>query len=715
MNLTISLTNLLISGLFVLCLTACSESKTPTETLPDIVERASFPYFKNFTLFNFNPLNGEAEKLVSSNKSLMITLDTDSSDTETTTNEDDESSQESITHSPLPEYVVYVNDQSLYLYDFETRYVHTLLAFEADENNAIDSYICDLKKVITLDEIARKDNKILYKDEKKVYIKTSQLDDCSGDAASFTYLQVNIEESPTETFEVRRTVLNEHKHKHTHLHDHEGDHNHTHTLTTRDPDPDNNNATFDPTFHAHEHANTHDLQLFGDLDEHQYLTNEEINEAHNNTINTNILKDDVISQEIIFETHKILVGKKSAIDLALMYSGRPIVDIENEQFGYLGFNPIEAAYKFYHIRDTDTLEKELLWQVSNEEFLTRPTPPSPLIDSEILSPTTNRPSNYVILDDGLILEHNWKVIKFNLLDLFDDDQDNERDFSLSNPIFTRTEEAPYKKANMHYNTSTNKIAIEDNNNIYQLDNADILSTKLLRQLGEEILDIELRQLSEVIFVEKVFEINESSYTAVSNETSLEETLFSRNSDKHSFMHLDDALFFSYFDATSNSLKATALNSSLNTVFDEPLNHYLWTMTEDLLQSYETNEYITLVTSRDENEQAIDPATLSKPSIYTFNPQLPSDPDPDFTPDLDRDLTSLGQGDHGTLIGEIDSNIYSVNKVTILNKYYGFVELYESALDFENNIPKTYFFAPEASSINLNDSFGDMKLMPGATE
>jgi len=711
MNLTTSLTNVLTPCLFVLCLTACSESKTPSETLPDMVERVSFPYFKNFTLFGFNPLSGETEELVSSNKSLMITLDIDTSETESSESEDNE---ESITHSPLPEYVIYVRDQSLYLYDLETRYSHTLLSFAADNTNTIDSYICDLRKVITLDDFARKDKKVLYKEEKKVYIKTSELEDCSGDAASFTYLQINIEESPTETFQARRIVLNEHKHKHTHDHDHEGDHEHTHTLGTDEPDPDNNNSPFDPSFHAHEHTHTHDLDLFGDLDVHQYLTNEEINEAHNNTINTSILKNDVIYQEVKFETHKVLVGKIRPAEPALMYAGRPIVDIENEQFGYLGFDPIEAAYKFYYIRDIITLEKELLWQVSDEEFLTQPISPSPLIDSEILSATTNRPSNYVILNDGLVLEHNWKVIKFNLADLFDDDTDTERDFSLSNPIFTRTEEASYKKANMHYNTGTNKIAIEDNGNIYQLDNADLSSPTLLRQLGSDILDIKIKQLNDDIFVEKIFEINESSYTAISNSTSLERTLFSRNSDKHSFTYLDNELFISYFDAPSNSLKADALNNSLNYSFDEPENNAFWALTEDLLQSYETSEYIALVTSGDDTEQASDLTTLSNPNIYTFNPQLPSNPGPDFVPDLDLDLTSLGQGNYGTLIGEIDSDIYAVKKIMILNKYYGFVELYESAFDAENDTPKAYFFPPETSSVNLNDSFGGMKLMQSET-
>jgi hypothetical protein len=464
-------------------LAACSDSNTTEPSQIPITEKVLFPFIQDHTLYNFNPDTGTNKKLAESNKFLMIGLDIDQSEASTN---DEDSSDTFLNHTDLPEYVVYVEDQTLRLYDLFTRRDHLLTSFAATNEQTDDEFICDLKPSITVDKAHFDAKEILFKHEESVYIKTSTFETCEGTPSSFKYFEIKIEDSFTETFEIRRTTLLKHEHFHTHQHehdydhenDHEGNHNHVqdeigvtleeghkhdidgHEFDENYPDEaphdhshsDNNPDTLhthkhgfnvkDRKNHEHKHEHIHDFKYII-MDEHKFNDDPDTSpeKIHNKSSN----------QLTETETLPVLVGKRHVIDSALMYAGSPIVDINNKRLGYLGFNnsdpaPAKASYKFFETIDDGT-EKIESWKISSSEFLIQPEDYSGFIDRNF--------------SNAVMIEFNRKMVKWNLEDLFDDDKNIERQANIDSPMFTRplTSQDTYNGARYSINKTNDSIVI----------------------------------------------------------------------------------------------------------------------------------------------------------------------------------------------------------------------------------------------------------------
>jgi len=668
----------------LLSLSACSESEKVIETPPPVVEKISFPYINDHTLYSFEPVTGDRELIVQSNRKMMLSLDID----QTTSITIDE--ENFLQHSRLPEYIIYVTDQALHLYDPATRHDHELISFtpaQGDTSSAAE-YICDIQKIITIDKESAAQQETLLKDETGVYVKTSLNENCSEDEGaedegaedappSFNYYQLSIETSTTETFEIRQSSLLKHTHVSTHEHDHDNDsHSHEHS------DKEIEDKDFDTNNHAHNHTHTHE-KTFKDLVQHHHLTQEEVDETHNDTNN----------QEIEFRTFPVFVAKKLKIDQALMYSGTPIVDIENKQFGYLGFNTKEQAYKFY-ATDPENLKKTELW--------TMPVPGSliPLripTDKDQLFPHRNKPQVYQELPNGILLTHSAKLVKLVLEDLFDDDQDKEREFSFAHPLFETSDQ---KTASYHYNSETDEIAVKYENSIFIIKNHSNEPYKLVRTFSNDALDkFSIAPFSDEVIVLKDLSFNETpsvcptqdicSFTSVNIESGQENTLISKSTDGHRLRVFGNVILANLEDSENNTWNAQFFKTDLRTLFSPPLVNSIWGVLKDLRYDTENESTPTIVNANSgTSSEANEKPTLSAPNLYTF--------------DIDA---TLGQGE---LIGTIPTEVAYVKEIVVFNEYYGLIELKESSAP--DAPTKTYFFPPEISNINVTGEFGDMKLL-----
>ena len=331
-----------LAYVLIATLYGCSKSTKEAEALPELISAVNFPFIKNDTIYSFNPETGDSEALATAETGLILALDTDESNKET-----DDEDNEFFAHSIEAEYFVYANKQTLHIYDINTRKDHQIYDFKNDisfdpESQKIttktNNYICDIQKIVTWDEDTRLSKIVLYKDELGVYVKTSNLSDCSDPTGIYNYWQIIIK-TMDETFTIRRNTLLTHTHINRHFHDHDDEnyplaasHKHEHTL--KKGEPDKNGEEFDPNDHDHKHEHDHDF-LFEDTHPHDFLSKEEVDAVHN----------DLRNQKIIFETHPLFIGKKTtleSIDEALMYSGKPVIDTANRRFGYLGFNTTDS-------------------------------------------------------------------------------------------------------------------------------------------------------------------------------------------------------------------------------------------------------------------------------------------------------------------------------------------------------------------------------------
>ena len=687
--------------IFLATISGCSESTKQAAPLPTLISVVNFPYIENNSLYSFEPETGLSEKLFTAEQELILALDTDQS-----SKEKNDNNVLIFRHSSKAEYFVYANTQTLHIYDVNTRINHQLYDFKNDiifdpvTNGFVtapESYICDIQKVVTWDKEPRLAKEVIYKDELAIYVKTSTNEECQNTETPFSYWQINIEET-SETLSRRRRVLLEHSHDHIHFHDHDDDsyelaelHNHTHTLV--EGELDENDNPFDPNNHKHNHKHIHGF-LFEDEHGHDHLTKNEVDAVHNNSKN----------QEILFENHPKLIGRKTTansiggvrvdkIDEALMYSGKPVIDVDNRNFGYLGFNTSENTLKFYSVEDPDDkkLKKKLLWQLTNNSFNTIDNDQSKLSDLEKLIPRYNRFANFDYAEKDILIFTDTKVLFFTLADLFDDTLE-DKEVSIANPIFTSNISTPKLSSRTNYSNSNKKMAITENNTIWSVDfsnNSPSQATRITQLKEPDLVKVDSTYISDSsILVEKSFnnnDMNESSIVVL-QDTGLEtQTVLPKTLDSISSIVINNDALINLTDASLQTRRVEYFSSELATL--KPYYESIWGLDGVDYRNNNEQDIISIVSSETSSNEI---NSIASPKLYLFD---------------NDDL--LGQGED---FGYIPQDIIDVKNIVIFTDLYGFIEV--SNIDSSTS---TYFFSNKKTSFNFNSEYKNMKPLLAPTE
>lgn len=701
---------------------ACADSSITEIPPTPITEEASFPFIQDHTLYNFDPETGEKEKLAESNKSMMIPLDTDQSTLEQ--NEDDTNYLE---HTFLPEYIVYVQNQSLRVYDLYTRHDHLLIDFSTSNDQEDNVFICQLKNIRTADIESLNAKQLLIKDERRVYIKTSTNESCTvnEDTPNFQYLEIEIADSYTETFDIRRTTLLAHEHFHTHHHehdydhenDHAGDHNHDdgheaepetgdfhkdgHQVNPDYPDEaphdhDYNHddlhthqhgidAQDDRKNHEHKHEHTHEI-LYPILEDHKFsdTSPKSLEAVHNNPQN----------QQTKIETHPVLVGRNLTIeptlitDSTLMYA-TIIVDLNNSRFGYLGFNhsTTDPAYKFYKIIG-DELDKFKVWEMTNSEFSLQPENGKGLINTRF--------------SDSIMIEFNWKMVKWNVADLFDDDKDVERAFSIDQPFFQREPEASYTPVDFSTNNEDTMVIMKKIHENDSKKNAIYAVSKQglefhVRNLDDEGLDsINFTLFNTTLLTKKNFVIDTKysgfSYSIININSPIEQTLIPKTLTPTREIFFQGPTFAISIEEDqetqtggdiSKQWTSHYFNSNLETPsgLDSNLQNTTWGRVSDRRALSDNKQFVpALLHSKTTAHQFPNRHGLSEPKAYLFD-----------------NNTANGRG---ALIGTVPTDVRSFSDIIIHNQLFGNITIEENAQDLNITVHKTYYFNPDDPTIEM---------------
>lgn len=672
MTTTPKITLLLV---WVLAITACSEANKTIEPLPPLVENLQFPFLHDGALYELDPLEGAQTKvqsaapeekdriLIESPDNLMIYLDTDQS-VEVKTDDDAE-----LKHTELPEYVVFSRDASVYLFDFHTRKATSLVTL-TNKDTGSNEVICDLREVVTIDEESLFNDTILYKNEEKVYVKTA-LSECTQEP--FNYYQINISSNPDETFEVIRHTLSEHDHKSKHQHNHEDLHEHNHAYEAGEIGDDG--LPFDPNNHIHSHRHSHGLQ-YGDLSEHQYLSKEELDSVHN----------DSTYIEIEFERHQVPIGKKRNINEALMYADHPVVDLSNEEFGYLGFNQSNNSYEFYST-DQDTLQKTLVWTLDLEELGIPSTN-----DSRTISHRNNLAVRFSYIGQRIIFTHGNKLILLPLLALFDDDQEIERENRFETPLYTFETSNDYSYS---YDKDSHSIFIKDGNKILRIKDFSINGkAELLKEYSsDQVESIELYQVNskltitkDYLFDDKKSDLSLSSMVRLSDTYSQETTVIPVR-EQYLKPYIEDGRLLTTTESDDSSTME-AHSPADGTRHPAVLTNSIWGF--DTAYSDADGETQPKVILNSENILISDilgrdVPTLSQPNIYEYSA-----------------INNLG---HGRLLGTLNKPVAEVIDIDKRSDFFG--QIYVKHSHLPDAPIYSYFFPYGLSYINPTGEFGDM--------
>tara|TARA_R110001592_G_scaffold59905_3_gene182023 strand:- start:35728 stop:37800 length:2073 start_codon:yes stop_codon:yes gene_type:complete len=678
-----------LAYVLIATLYGCSKSTKEAEALPELISAVNFPFIKNDTIYSFNPETGDSEALATAETGLILALDTDESNKET-----DDEDNEFFAHSIEAEYFVYANKQTLHIYDINTRKDHQIYDFKNDisfdpESQKIttktNNYICDIQKIVTWDEDTRLSKIVLYKDELGVYVKTSNLSDCSDPTGIYNYWQIIIK-TMDETFTIRRNTLLTHTHINRHFHDHDDEnyplaasHKHEHTL--KKGEPDKNGEEFDPNDHDHKHEHDHDF-LFEDTHPHDFLSKEEVDAVHN----------DLRNQKIIFETHPLFIGKKTtleSIDEALMYSGKPVIDTANRRFGYLGFNTTDSALKFYSVDTEDPdLKKTFLWELSNENLDLIDNAPinSKLSDLEKLTPKYNRSSIFKYADKNILITTTTKLIYFTLQELFDDDESEAREARISSPLFVSEVLNPALSKRIKYNNTNKKLTITEDKDVWGIsfEDNDASAATLIKRFNEPFLsEITSTYLTENIVIEKNFidqDIKQESIILL-EELGLENrTVLSKTFDTISTIHFNNQVLINVSDSNFQMRSAEFFSNNLGSTLS--FDKTIWSRDTVDYRNNKQQDTVSLINSVISYNEA---NTIAEPSLYLF----------------DKNNTD-GQGEE---FGNMLQDISAVNTVVIFTDLYGMVEV-ENA---DSSI-STYFFSNQKSSFNFDNEYKTMKAL-----
>jgi len=269
-----------------------------------------------------------------------------------------------------------------------------------------------------------------------------------------------------------------------------------------------------------------------------------------------------------------------------MYAGTPIVDTKNNQFGYLGFDTNSSIYKFF-LADIDTLEgleleKTELWRLTGNNF--EIIPERELSNKpDKLFPAMTRTTNYPRLSDSLLIEHNWQIFQLKFENFFDDDQRDDRDFSVNNPVFSRTPETEpelvYSPAVLRYNEAADALfAVKDQNTIFTVDN-DGIETRVREMNDVGLTSFEFELFSNHIVATKHYD-DEQAITAINIATRQETTLLARTSDEIQTKLLSDGLYVSQKDSENSNWNAQIILNNTENYYASPLTPALWTTTYD---------------------------------------------------------------------------------------------------------------------------------------
>ncbi len=567
----------------ILMTSGCSETTKEAKPLPDVIFPVYHPYIENGQVYSIekeveygvSPKAGQSNELTRKllftvDSGLLLALDTDE------TVKSSENAVELFEHTHMPEYIAYAKKHTLHVYDLDTRYDHEVFSFETDQFNpeATPGFICDLQKVITWDEETRLSKKVLFKDELAVYVKTSANEDCSEPEDGFKFWQINITSSE-ETFKVRRRYLKEHTHEHKHFHDHDNEddelfaeHDHKHTLEEGELDSDG--LPFDPKNHKHKHTHSHQF-VYGPEHAHEHLTQDEIDVIHN----------DKRFHEIRFETGFKLVGRKTtieSIDEALMYSGTPVIDIPQRNFGYLGLNSKENSLKFYSV-NLETLTKKLLWTLAHDDFANLTNQPNPITDWKALVSYYNRPVNYQIINSNIAYFTPNKLYYFKLVDLFDDDREEERLESINQPFFSGSSQPLALDQRSRYNPVSNMLAIVENTQVWLAKlSADTKTPSRIKTFSEAgLTSLQAQVLGTELMVTKHFEVDgqASSSIITLQENGLEtNTVLNRTNDALTVIPQDNASLLNLTSDDTSNLSARYILNNFGSPFS-PLIESLW--------------------------------------------------------------------------------------------------------------------------------------------
>lgn len=529
---------------------------------------------------------------------LMITLDTDGP-VQTPID-----GTQFLQHTTLPEYALYSSGRKIMLFEFASRYHHELIDLETLELEADSGpygRICDLRRVITPDNLAFERRQLIFKDALSAFVILSSAEDCAH-PDQFFQLEIKASDKEKDKFIVEKTHLV----------------SSTSGNQTEDDEVVISNSS-DPVV---------------DLELPQWLLNHTLQlKSEPNDDNKKALSDYsklLAKRNDRRHTFKKYTAQLREVNSALAYADTPVVDKTNFRVGLLGFD-IETNQLRFYLHNPATKRNNELWQLElaadSDPALTLPvTNP---VGSDTIG-VENKPYRHYPNRNAILVEVDGNIVRFTHDDLFNDDRSTERASRLLQPFYDNSENVlstALGNIELHLDYDTDSVAILDrmsNNLFYAKQGANPVLVKRFNETN--LTDYEIATTRSRIFISKNYGPETKALTSlrIDNSPAIESTLIplANSSAQWALGKIDQTAILNMADSESGEIKAFDLsllpfnNAALSN--DQAIPNSLFVRIKDSRFHAETKEYWALLYSGTINRSLDSRLYLLNPRLYDYD-------------------------------------------------------------------------------------------------
>lgn len=530
---------------------------------------------------------------------LMITLDTD---VPVQTPID---GTQFLQHTTLPEYALYSSGRQIKLFEFASRYHHELIDLETLELEAdAGPYgrICDLRRVITPDNLAFERRQLIFKDALSAFVILSSADDCAH-PDQFFQLEIKTSDKEKDKFIVEKT--------------------HLVSSTSSNQDQDEDVII----------SNSNDPVV--DLELPQWLLNYTLQlKSEPTDDNSEALSDYtklLAKRNDRRHTFKKFTAKLREVNSAQAYADTPVVDETNFRIGLLGFDMEANQLRFYE-HNPATKRNTELWQLElaadADPALTLP------IANPVRSETIgieNKPYRHYPNRNSILVEVDGNIVRFTYDDLFNDDRSEERRSRLTQPFLHDSDDRVLSSAlnniELHVDYDTDSVVILDrlNNSLFYAKQG--ANPVLVKRFNEtNLTNYEIVATRSRIFISKNYGPETKALTSlrIDNSPAIEATLLplTSSSVQWAMGKIDQTAILNMADSESGEIKAFDLsllpfnNDALNN--DQSIPNTLFVRVKDSRFHAEAKESWALLYSGTINRSVDSRLFLLNPRLYDYD-------------------------------------------------------------------------------------------------
>lgn len=193
-----------------LFLSGCSDSE-PLGNFsdPNVVTPVKYPFISEGVVYEYDPARQRTSQVLSLSDKIFTLLDTDI--TSSTLGPDPEETNVTVDdfkdfrlRNPLPNFIAYIEESTLWLYELEYRHTHEIYNFDSDSNISGRENVCNIEQFTIADDLSLEQGKLNLIDDMVIHVEAVPAGEDCSDPSQRTYYAIKLLPNPDQEFRIRQ-------------------------------------------------------------------------------------------------------------------------------------------------------------------------------------------------------------------------------------------------------------------------------------------------------------------------------------------------------------------------------------------------------------------------------------------------------------------------------------------------------------------------------